>query len=392
MTQPAASSSSAAAAATFDALTGLLLARYAAAERRLLTDLARAAQAYMADPAAQAQAVLLTAMRRSAQAVAADLAQQAWPLAERIVQRAASDGIAAAQRELRALAAGRPELARWYMARRGEAGGQGLTAANMIALDLATKLHATRYGILRTADDAYRAVIADVTMRLVRGTEQLTPFAAQSKAFLDLTERGVGGIIDSRGRQWNLATYVEMATRTATVRAYNDAHQARMTALGIHYFTVPRDGHPCPLCRPWEGAILSDGATGNRVETNPATGAQVGFNIAATIEEARIAGLWHPNCRHTLLPYLPGVTKVNAPQPWTQADADRYNALQHLRNRELKARNAQLRFDLAGFLEDRPARRKAAANHVRYQQQIRELVANHGLVRRPRREQINLGL
>jgi hypothetical protein len=161
-----------------------------------------------------------------------------------------------------------------------------------------------------------------------------------------------------------------------------------MTSVGIDYFTVPGDGHPCPLCRPWEGSILSLSHVGPVNTTAADDGRPVSFTVAATVEQAIAAGFQHPNCRHTLTAYLPGVTQGHAPREWTDADQARYDATQQLRSLERQVRAAKR--EQLGALDD--LSRQRAARKVRaIQARIRAHVAAHDLVRRTRREQLDLG-
>jgi hypothetical protein len=92
-----------------------------------------------------------------------------------------------------------------------------------------------------------------------------------------------------------------MAVRTASARAYRESHLQRMQAAGIHLFTVTDDGHPCPLCFPWQNRVITDTADG----THP------------TIADATAAGLFHPNC-------FPGFVPVSAPTGVVAADSRWY--------------------------------------------------------------------
>src|SRR5690606_31642181 len=51
----------------------------------------------------------------------------------------------------------------------------------------------------------------------------------------------------------------------------------------------------CPICRLWEGKVLS------------ITGRTPGY---PTVDQARADGLWHPNCTHGTSPYIPGLTRL----------------------------------------------------------------------------------
>lgn len=357
MTQPAASSSSAAAAdlpVTVDVLAAEMVLLYTSAEQQLLADMARIADN---------QVTLATALRREAQRIATALRLRSWPLAQQIAQIAATRGAASASAELRQLVQGSPRMAALLLRTPTSSG-----AANAIGLDLAHRLDSTLPGILRFADDAYRA--ATVAGSLTALEAHGTPALAQQAAWRRLTERGVTGFTDRTGRRWNLASYVEMATRTAVQRAYNAAHLDRMLAIGIDQFTVSDDGHPCPLCQPWQGRVLTHAGP------------------SPTIDEARAAGLFHPNCRHTLIAYLPGVSKTPAVTPWTAADQARYDATQQLRALERKVRDHKRAAAGARTVLDA---KRARTRQLAVQAQIRAHVDRHGLVRRARREQLNLG-
>jgi len=387
MTRPAGAAGGGAngAAGTADALAADVLAQCLAAERRLLAALARAAGHGMRDPTQAAQAVMASRMRRAAAQVATELRDRVGPLARQAVAAAARDGTAAAERAIRRVVAARPGLADLYLAPRGHA----TAAAKAIADDLASKLDQAALRITRFADDAYRAAVADAATRLVLNESGLeTPRAAQARAWQTLVRDGVSGFTDRSGRRWNLATYVEMATRTATQRAYNEAHLARMSAAGVRWFTVSHDGRPCPLCAPWEGAVLSTGLAGPATAPSVMDGRPVSFIVAATIDQARLAGLFHPNCKHTLLAWLPGDPLNTPPREWAAEDQERYDATQ--RQRELERRVRQHKRVQAGALDERS--RQEAGRRVRATQaQIRDHIARHDLNRHPERERWNLG-
>lgn len=354
MTQPAASSS--ALPLTVDALTTELVLLYAQAEQRILV---RFAHLVEVTPAAQ----LLGALRREAQIIVADIRARSWPLAQQVTALATQRGDEAALRELRRVMKTSERLSNLLVNEPSIALGPG--AAN----DLGTRLTATLPRILRFADDAYRAAAIDEAVTGIVH-DKLTHPAAQHTAWRKLTERGITGFTDRAGRQWNLSSYVEMATRTGVQHAFNAGHLARMVRAGVEQFTVPSDGHPCPLCKPWQGRVLT--------VSGP----------SPTIEEARIAGLWHPSCKHTLVAYFPGISKFAPPSPWTAADQAAYDATQRLRALERDVR-AHKRVAAAALT---PLDRKRAERRARASQALIRLHAQrHGLNRRARREQRDLG-
>ncbi|MFC7909058.1 phage minor capsid protein [Streptomyces nigra] len=237
--------------------------------------------------------------------------------------------------------------------------------------------------ILRTTMDTYRDVIGRASAAPSLGA-QTRRQAAQS-ALDDFADRGVRGFVDSRGRSWELRSYVEMATRSAVGRAAVEAHSDRLGAAGVDLVIVSQAPEECPLCRPWERKILArEGPAGARdVEVEHATedGETVTVRVAGSLEEARAAGLMHPNCRHNVSAYLPGVSRI--PEP--QASRGTYEDSQKQRYLERQVRRWKRRQAAAmGMQEAQAARARVQA----YQAKIRELTAATGMPRKSHREQL----
>jgi phosphoglycolate phosphatase-like HAD superfamily hydrolase len=261
----------------------------------------------------------------------------------------------------------------------------GAEAVARLAFSLTSTLQGTHVRILRWALDTYREVIARTTPDVLLGTK--TRLRAAQTAWEELLSQGITGFTDRAGRNWQLASYVEMATRTATAQAAVQAHLDRLGDAGIDLVIVSNAPQECKRCRPWEGKILArNGPGGKRVIELPhATkeGHTVRIEIAGSVEEAVAAGLMHPNCRHSLSAYLPGVTK----SPTHTEDPEGDEARQKLRQLERDVRKAKAQ---AAAVID-PAARKVFEAQVRDKQaQIRDHIASAPttLFRQPQREQI----
>ena len=108
----------------------------------------------------------------------------------------------------------------------------------------------------------------------------------------------------------------------------------------------------------------------------------VTVEVAGSLPEARGKGLLHPNCRHTVSAYLPGVSRI--PEP--QASRGTYEQTQQQRYLERQVRKWKRRE--AAAMDEQQA--KAARAKVRaYQARIRELTAETGLPRKSHREQLD---
>lgn len=162
--------------------------------------------------------------------------------------------------------------------------------------------------ILRSSNDIYRRTITESVQLMTTGT--YTRVQATQKALERFADQGVSAFIDKAGRRWTMPSYARMATRTGLVQANTQGTIDRMEDLDHNLVYVSEHPGECPVCRPWEGRILktSSNAPGNY----------------PTVEEARIAGLFHPNCGHSMSIYLPGFTKP----PKKKSDPELYDMLQ----------------------------------------------------------------
>ena len=248
----------------------------------------------------------------------------------------------------------------------------GERATSAIRVDSQTELKDIRARILRQHDDLYKLTASGAATH-----NMLTPGHtikdAQQNMMRDLLQHGVTGFTDKSGRNWQLSSYVEMAVRTASMRAYNEAHMQVMQAAGVTLFMVPIHVHTCPICHAWQGKILSL-APDARAD--------------ATVDEARAAGLWHPNCSHILSTWRDGDKRPTVTE-WSEQDEKLWTSSQQQRNLESRIR-AQKRVLVNA--EDAQMRAVARAKIRRYQAQLRQLTKDTGLLRRSHREQPDLGL
>ncbi|MGN8049558.1 phage minor capsid protein [Curtobacterium sp. 22159] len=245
-----------------------------------------------------------------------------------------------------------------------------------IRADLVSELQDVRQRITRLDNDIYK-VLAPQAARVQVLDVELTPAQAQAIAWRDFTSNGITGFTDKSGRDWSLSAYTEMAVRTAAARAFNASHLERMQAIGFRYFTVPDTGSPCPLCLPWQGAVLTDG---------PIVAPEM--PVDATIAEATSRGLFHPQCRHHLIGVMPGITVLPPRQTWTPAHDARYRAVQKQRRLELAVRKAKRQVENA---LDGDMAADAKAKVRRAQKRLRDHVnSSDDLARNSRREQPHL--
>ncbi len=227
---------------------------------------------------------------------------------------------------------------------------------------------------------AYSDAVAAGASNVLAGRS--TRLAASQRVLNNLLADGVRGFTDARGRRWSLDTYVEMAVRSTTGQAAVAGHAAQLQAEGINLVVVSDSPRECPLCRPWEGKVLSlTGQVGTVIVQSITDGQARTVTVTGTLAQAKAAGLQHPNCTHRITAYLPGVTKLDKPT----SDPAGYAAKQRQREIERHVRAWKRREALA-LTDDAKA---SAKTRVRaWQKALREHVDTHDLKRLPHREQI----
>lgn len=244
-----------------------------------------------------------------------------------------------------------------------------------------------RPGLIRRVMDAMRRLWARLTGRAVRdyrravtaGTHAPTPArgqapaaarrAAVQRAMNRTADRGLTAGTDTHGRTLGVVPHVQTVLQTAAGNAAMDGYLDALADAGEDLVRVTRSPHPCPVCEPWEDRVLS-------VRTS---------TTRPSIATARLAGLWHPRCRHTIERYTPGMPRHKHAidhKPGTYDEEQRQRAIErHIRT--WKRREAAALDDVAGQLARRKVRQWQAA--------LRAHLAATGLQRSRMRERIDFG-
>jgi hypothetical protein len=221
--------------------------------------------------------------------------------------------------------------------------------------------------ILRKANDAYRKVVADTSIKIVGGV--LTKRQAIKQSLNEFANMGISGFTDKAGRSWNLASYSDMALRTAVGRSAMVGHETRLTQLGEDLVIVSNHPDECPVCQPYEGKVYS--LSGVSTKYPP-------------LAQARAGGLFHPNCGHVSTLYVEGFTK---PFPQMIGKKSNYEQKQNQRAIERDIRKWKRREAVATDSQSQ----MIAQNKIKEKQlQMRNFIKETGRKRRYDREQINL--
>jgi hypothetical protein len=236
---------------------------------------------------------------------------------------------------------------------------------------MTTKLGATHLLVLRSTLDAYREAVGQGTAAgLAAGTRNRVQVTQD--VLNRFADRGITGFIDKAGRNWDLASYAEMAVRSALAQASVQGHIETLIAQGFDRAVVSDSPEECELCRPWEGKLLA---------LTPEAAAK--YNLP-TVQDAIAAGLFHPNCTHRLGGYVEGVTEVGGatanPQGYEERQKQRYieRQIRKWKRRQAVALTPQ---------EERAAKAKVK----QWQAGMRQFIDDTGRLRRSDREQLRTG-
>lgn len=204
------------------------------------------------------------------------------------------------------------------------------------AADIGKDLKPVEKAAVTQAMTAYQRIITEVSTLVEAGTK--TRLQAAGEALARFANEGITGFIDKSGRRWQLASYVEMAVRTHTTNVMLAAHADRIQSAGVNLVMVSDAPYECEKCKPWEGKILQIGGPSGKhsVKVDKAGGGgSVTVQVAGSLDEARSKGLFHPNCRHNVTAYLPGVSRAPVKPDTKGVD---YKDTQRLRQIERTAR------------------------------------------------------
>lgn len=116
------------------------------------------------------------------------------------------------------------------------------------------------YAILRMTDDVYRQTIFKAQMFYNSGASTL--WKAVDLATKDFLSAGINCVEYKNGARVNIASYSEMALRTANKRANLMGQAVKREEWGIHTVKVSKHGSACPACVKWQGKVYIDDVYG----------------------------------------------------------------------------------------------------------------------------------
>ena len=203
---------------------------------------------------------------------------------------------------------------------------------NALIKSVNNDLKTANTAILRMTNDQYRQVIHKSAFFVGNGvfterqaarmaTKELTELQLTKLAIdesnKDFLSRGLACVEYADGRRVNVASYSQMAVRTANLRAQLMGEGDFRKTIGRHLVQATSHGGACPICQKWEKHIFIDDvySGGSKKDGN-----------YTLLSVAMKQGFLHPNCRHGLTTYYPELDGIeNESEEEYQDDMDYIN-------------------------------------------------------------------
>jgi len=197
-------------------------------------------------------------------------------------------------------------------------------------------LRTAGFNVIAAADDEFTAASAQI-----RDIPPQNRLPAVQQTLNAAAEPGLPAFTDG-ARTWPLPSWAQMAVRTAASRLHLNLYLQAIAPQGFDLVVVYglTGMPPCSKCRPWLGAVLSisgNAAAGAAVAAVTADGISHQATVAGTVDGAIAAGLFHPQCRHGMVPFTDGASFLpmtgTAPDlnPPDGSDEQRYALEQEIR-------------------------------------------------------------
>ena len=175
------------------------------------------------------------------------------------------------------------------------------------------EMHKGISSILRYQEDVYRKTIFRSAAQFNMGGLSLGQ--AVDAATKDFLAQGIQNIRYKDGRCVNIASYAEMALRTANLRANIQGEAAKRDEWGICTVKLSAHGSACPKCIPWQGKVYYDD-----VYSSVPVPKDGKYPLLSTAIEG---GALHPNCKNGVHTWFEGINEP--PREMTQEEIDEAN-------------------------------------------------------------------
>lgn len=224
---------------------------------------------------------------------------------------------------------------------------------------------------LRTMEDTYRQTISRVELSMSAGA--ITLSQAIDMAVKDFLAQGICCVEYKDGRRVNIADYAQMALRTAATRSMLLGEAQRRAEFGVDTVLVSQYGACSETCLPWQGKVYIDDVWGAWAgERSGDRGLSNDGHWYMLLSVAVNKGLFHPNCRHTLMTWRHG----DPIPPPMDGDKIRKTAALEQQQRGLERAVRKWKRMAEGTLDE--VQKKACQQKAREaQKNVREFIGEH---------------
>ena len=151
-------------------------------------------------------------------------------------------------------------------------------------------------GIVATAQQSANRQFQRIIAQVDENTSDLTEEVDRVNSYY--LRKNVTGSVNKRGAEMPASSAAEMTVRSESIALTRAAQGERAGEYGFSLVLINAVPGACELCTPWETKILIDDIT--------AGGKPDGEH--ALLSEAVADGLFHINCRHDKVVFIPGLT------------------------------------------------------------------------------------
>ena len=155
--------------------------------------------------------------------------------------------------------------------------------------------------LLRMSDDVYRQALHKAQLFYNTGAGSM--WQCIDMATRDFLNAGYNCVQYKNGARVNIASYAEMALRTANKRANLMGQADFRERYGVHTVKVNARGTACPRCLPFLGQVFIDDVYGGGTYEEST---QTGYPL---LSSAVNSGLFHPNCKDACSSYYEGISR-----------------------------------------------------------------------------------
>src|SRR5699024_1506030 len=148
---------------------------------------------------------------------------------------------------------------------------------------------------------------------------------AVTETTIKWADRGIGtGFVDRGGNVWGLERYVRTVINSTFNRTYREARISRMDDYDINTVLITSLPDPREACSQIQGKVAS---------TLPMAQNDTGYPSIYEFGYGDAGGIFGINCRHSMIPFIPGVNTNNERQ---------YTESEMTENREARQRQRYL--------------------------------------------------